>query len=42
MIKEKRNFALSWWLIQVYTMMHGQKSIKLHNLDVDLSWESVV
>ena len=27
--KNKKNCALSWWLIQVYTMMHGPKSVKI-------------
>ena len=27
-IKEEKICALSWWLIQVYTLMHGPKSVK--------------
>ena len=34
--RKNENCALSWWLTQVYTMMHGPKNVKLCQLTVNI------
>jgi hypothetical protein len=37
LLQNKKNCALSWWSVQVYTMMHGQQTFKLE-LRIMYTW----